>query len=560
MTVSRFVSRIVSHRLGLATLLWLVLLPFAAPAGAHSEAAPAAASAAATALEPRVEAASADVELLGIVDGLRLVVYVDHFATNVPIDGAKLSVERAGQSFDAQPLGDGVYRFELPWLAMPGSHPLLFTLVSAELSDLLTATLDLPGEAGGSGAAVPALHWLEHAWDGRWRAATIVLGAVVLVVLAWVVVSARRRRALLPALLVLILPAVLLPALPAQAHESAPAPVAASPKQPSRLSDGSVFVPMLAQRAIGLRTRVGEASTVPVSIELSGRVVPDPAASGLVQAPVAGRLEPGPDGLPYPGRRVARGAVLAWVVPTVSAVDRSARQAELASLDAQVEIARARSERYAQLVGSIPQRDIDAARTEAQALLQRRSALASGLSGRIALVAPVSGVVATAEAANGQVVDARDLLFRIVDPSRLMVEAIGYDTALAATVTGGSALATDGRAVRLEWLGSGGQLREQALPMLFRVAPGSPPLVVGERLRVVAATRSTRSGIVLPASSVTRAASGETVAWVQSSAERFTPARVAAVALDAERVVVTSGLEPGLRVVTAAAGLLSQIR
>ncbi len=561
MTVSRFVSRFVSHRLGLAALLCLLLLPFAAPVGAHSEAAPAAASAAATAIEPRVEASSADVELLGIVDGLRLVVYVDHFATNVPIDGAKLSVERGGQSFDAQPLGDGVYRFELPWLATPGSHPLLFTLVAAELSDLLTATLDLPGEAGGSGAAVPALHWLEHAGDGRWGTAATVLGAVVLVVLAWVVVSARRRRrALLPALLVLILPTVLLPALPAQAHESAPAPVAASPKQPSRLSDGSVFVPMPAQRAIGLRTRVGAASTVPVSIELSGMVVPDPAASGLVQAPVAGRLEPGPDGLPYPGRRVARGAVLAWVVPTVSAVDRSARQAELASLDAQVEIARARSERYAQLVGSIPQRDIDAARTEAQALLQRRSALASGLSGRIALVAPVSGVVATAEAANGQVVDARDLLFRIVDPSRLMVEAIGYDTALAATVTGGSALATDGRAVRLEWLGSGGQLREQALPMLFRVAPGSPPLVVGERLRVVAATRSTRSGIVLPASSVTRAASGETVAWVQSSAERFTPARVAAVALDAERVVVTSGLEPGQRVVTAAAGLLSQIR
>ena len=555
-------SRAMLSAMRVMMLAVLVHLAGASGALAHSEAAPAAAAVpAASVLEPRGEVATADVELLGIVEGLRLIVYLDHYATNVPIDGAKLSLERNGESVDAQPAGEGAYRFDLPWLATPGTHDLLFTVITADLSDLLTATLDIPLPAGAPDGAQPA-HLLPGAGLQVRYWIAIGLGAVALVAFAVIARSARRRRSpgALAVLLLLGASAMTVPDRPAHAHEAAPAPASGSPKQPSRLPDGSVFVPMPAQRAIGLRTQVGESVTVPVSFELAGTVVADPAASGLVQAPVAGRLEPGPAGLPHAGQRVARGAVLAWLVPTIGVVERSARQADLAELDARIEIARARSERYEQLAGSIPQRDIDAARTEAGSLVQRRSAMAAGVSGRTALVAPVSGVVSTTNAASGQVVDARDLLFRIVDPSRLMVEALGYDAATAAGVAGGSAVAADGRAIPLAWVGAAGQLREQVLPMLFRVGAGAPPLVVGERLRMIATTRGTRTGIVLPAASVVRASNGETVVWVQASAERFAPARVSAQALDAGRVVVTAGLEADQRVVTAAASLLAQIR
>jgi hypothetical protein len=527
-----------------------LLLTSSVPLRAHSEAAPAASGAvAASVLEPRVEAASTDVELLGIVEGSRLVVHVDRFATNEPIDGAKLSLERNGTSFDGKPIGEGAYLFELPWLSTPGSHELLFTLVAGDLSDLLIGTLEIPGpdaRAGTGAGSVPV---------------PLLSALAALLALALIIRSARRRRQS-GALAALLLAgcAMVLPEGPAQAHESAPAPATGSPKQPSRLPDASVFVPMPAQRAIGLRTQLTRMSTAQGSVELTGTVVADPRASGLVQAPVSGRIEPGPDGLPHAGQRVARGAVLAWLVPTVGVVERSARQAELADLDARIEIARARSERYQQLTGSIPQRDIDAARTEAAALVQRRSAMASGLSSRIALVAPVSGLVSTADAASGQVVDARDLLFRIVDPGRLMVEALGYDASLATGITGGSALTADGRAIALVWVGAAGQLREQALPLLFRVGAGAPALVVGERLRVIAAMRDMRTGIVLPAASLVRAANGEPVVWVQSSAERFMPTRVTAQVLDADRIVVSAGLQPEQRVVTASASLLAQIR
>ena len=561
-------SRVLPTRVLRASVLGLLLLTASVQLQAHSEAAPAGSGAvAASVLEPRVAAASTDVELLGIVEGSRLVVHVDRFETNEPIDGAKLSLERNGTSFDGKPIGEGAYLFELPWLSTPGSHELLFTLVAADLSDLLTGTLEIPephARAGTGAGSVPvpllsALAARTGLSDRHLLAA--LLGLTALLALALIIRSARRRRRS-GALAALLLAgcALVMPEGPAQAHESAPAPATGSPKQPSRLPDASVFVPMPAQRAIGLRTQLTRMSTAPGSMELTGTVVADPRASGLVQAPVSGRIEPGPDGLPHAGQRVARGAVLAWLVPTVGVVERSARQAELADLDARIEIARARSERYQQLTGSIPQRDIDAARTEAAALVQRRSAMASGLSSRIALVAPVSGLVSTADAASGQVVDARDLLFRIVDPGRLMVEALGYDASLATGITGGSALTADGRAIALAWVGAAGQLREQVLPLLFRVGAGTPTLVVGERLRVIAATRDTRTGIVLPAASLVRAANGEPVVWVQSSAERFMPTRVTAQALDADRIVVTAGLQPEQRVVTASASLLAQIR
>ena len=561
-------SRVLPTRVLRASVLGLLLLTASVQLQAHSEAAPAGSGAvAASVLEPRVAAASTDVELLGIVEGSRLVVHVDRFETNEPIDGAKLSLERNGTSFDGKPIGEGAYLFELPWLSTPGSHELLFTLVAADLSDLLTGTLEIPephARAGTGAGSVPvpllsALAARTGLSDRHLLAA--LLGLTALLALALIIRSARRRRRS-GALAALLLAgcALVMPEGPAQAHESAPAPATGSPKQPSRLPDASVFVPMPAQRAIGLRTQLTRTSTAQGSVELTGTVVADPRASGLVQAPVSGRIEPGPDGLPHAGQRVARGAVLAWLVPTVGVVERSARQAELADLDARIEIARARSERYQQLTGSIPQRDIDAARTEAAALVQRRSAMASGLSSRIALVAPVSGLVSTADAASGQVVDARDLLFRIVDPGRLMVEALGYDASLATGITGGSALTADGRAIALAWVGAAGQLREQVLPLLFRVGAGTPTLVVGERLRVIAATRDTRTGIVLPAASLVRAANGEPVVWVQSSAERFMPTRVTAQALDADRIVVTAGLQPEQRVVTASASLLAQIR
>jgi hypothetical protein len=84
------------------------------------------------------------------------------------------------------------------------------------------------------------------------------------------------------------------------------------------------------------------------------------------------------------------------------------------------------------------------------------------------LRAPVSGVIGAASVVAGQVVEAKEILFEVIDPARLAVEALAYDAALAEGIAAASA-PLPGGALELQFVGGGRQLREQAIPLLFRV-------------------------------------------------------------------------------------------
>ena len=88
------------------------------------------------------------------------------------------------------------------------------------------------------------------------------------------------------------------PSYAGEGHDHGSAPATASTNGPQRMADGSVFLPKPAQRQLQVRTAVAEASELPRSFELNGRVLMDPNAGGKVQPINAGRIEPGPNGLP----------------------------------------------------------------------------------------------------------------------------------------------------------------------------------------------------------------------------------------------------------------------
>jgi hypothetical protein len=67
----------------------------------HGDAAPAAAG---TAL-PRFAAVSETFELVGVLDGKQVTLYLDRFADNAPVRGAKIELEIAGAKFNAQAHG-----------------------------------------------------------------------------------------------------------------------------------------------------------------------------------------------------------------------------------------------------------------------------------------------------------------------------------------------------------------------------------------------------------------------------------------------------------------------
>ena len=159
----------------------------------------------------------------------------------------------------------------------------------------------------------------------------------------------------------------------------------------------------------------------------------------------------------------------------------------------------------------------------------------------------------------GQVVDAKEILFEVVDPSRLSVEALAYDTALTGSMAQASA-AVPGGHLDLKYVGTGRQLREQALVLLFRVQPGSAAVSVGQPVTVQASTARSVHGAALARTAVIKTASGESAVWVHTEAERFVQRKVTAEPLSATELVVTHGVGQGDRVVTDGAGLLAQVR
>lgn len=340
------------------------------------------------------------------------------------------------------------------------------------------------------------------------------------------------------------------------------APAATNANAPKRLPDGDVFLPKQSQRQLGVRTVVASQASLPKTLELSGRVVMDPNAGGRVQASIAGRIEAGAKGFPALGQSVRKGEVLAMVRASASPIERANQVAQSAELRAQLDQAQRRVSRFAQLEGSIAQKDRDAAQSDVFSLQQRLAAVQASVSATESLVAPVAGVISASNAVAGQVIEARELLFEIIDPARLTVEANAFDASLIGNIAGASVgVPGSNSSIPLQFAGAGRSLREGAIPLQFRTTGKSPlPLAVHQPVKVIVQTKEQVQGFAVPASAIAKNPSNQDIVWVHTAAEVFAPRTVRSVALDGARVSVLDGLKAGDRVVTQGAALINQVR
>lgn len=531
----------------------------------HGDEAPAPIAATA-ASGPRLELKSPDVELLGMLRDGKLTLYVDRYASNEPIRNARIELESNGRKVQAQAEKDGSYTAAADWLKQPGKHEVVASVEADGLEDLLIGTL----EVSGTKSEARGRAWLGTA---KWAAGGVAAAILLAVLFRFL----RRRKGVAASVLLPLLAAFLLGghSNPGFAHgdedhgdkpKDTPAAAAvnnvpaAAQAAPVRLPDGSIFAPKPVQRLLGIRTVLGEPRGIAQTVELNGHVSADPNFSGRVQSSQSGRIAAPAGGFPTLGMKVDKGQTLAWIEPAASNIEKGNQQAQLAELSSSLVLAERRAERLEQLVGSLPQKEIDAARAEAASLKARKAAVAASLFQREALRAPVSGVISRADVVAGQVVEAREILFEVIDPSRLRVEAVAYDTALAGQVAGASGMTAGNQPLALAFIGLSHQLREQALPMQFAVKPPLPTLSVSQPVKVLVQTRQTIRGIPVPQGSVMKNSSGEVIVWLHASAERFVPQKVKAQPLDPNTVAVLEGLHDGDRVVTQGAALLSQIR
>lgn len=532
----------------------LALAVFLAPAAAHEghdhDAPPPPASVVSA---PRAEAFSDSVELVAVARGPVVEIYLDDFRTNAPIEGATVEVETPDGPVSAVAAPGQPYRVAAPWAVRPGSHGLIVTVMAAGVLDVLPVSLTIPAPveraaAGGLiGAARAALagQALAVAALGGWVAfALVFLGGMATM---WLLL--RRRRAGPGVALLLVLAA-------APALAQTPPPVVRD--QAQRLPDGTVFVPKASQRILAIRTEVAATAAHARMVELPGRIVADPDASGYVQAAVSGRPSAPPGGFPRLGAPVRAGEVLALVTPPFQAIDTSNIRQRAGEIDQQIAITERRLSRLRSLGDVVARSQVEEAEIELRGLRGRRGSLDQVRREPEALVAPINGVIAVASAAAGRIAETNAVVFQVVDPTRLWVEALHFEAAAAA----GDATARlpGGRVLRLAYRGSGLAGAGQAVPVHFAVQGDVAGLPIGQLVTVLAQTGGAQEGMALPREAVLRGPSGVAIVYEHSAAEQFRPHEVRIEHLDGARVLVVAGLRPGQRIVTQGAELLNQIR
>jgi len=167
-----------------ATLLALIItllspLAMAGPGHDHGEAAP---SAQGTAL-PRFVAVSEDLEMVGIVNGKQLTLYLDRFTDNSPVNDAQIDIEIAGNTYKAAKHGEGEYEVTLKDTLKPGVTAITATIQAGELNDLLAAELDLHADEE------------QPSHRASWKGIALWTGAGLFVLLALSAVVRFRQQA-----------------------------------------------------------------------------------------------------------------------------------------------------------------------------------------------------------------------------------------------------------------------------------------------------------------------------------------------------------------------------
>ena len=438
----------------------------------------------ATAGTPRIALHSDAYELVGVLRGARLTLFLDRYAGNEPVVDARIAVS-IGTSGDvaATAAPDGTYLVSSEQLVGTGPLELVFAITHAQGGDLLIGTLErsaTPAAAsaadGGRGARLQAANLLIA---GKQEPSLYLASGGALAFGLLLGVALRSARLAVPtiglAVLLLIAGAALATAHEGHDHGEAAKAVLPGGDAPRRLADGAVFAPKGTQRLLGVRTQVTRLEEARRSVTLAGRVIADPNRSGQVQSITGGRIVAPEAGLPRLGQVVRRGDVLASVEQAVPQADRTTIAERVGEIEQQIAMVETRLKRLRGLADRAiaPQSQVIDAETELAGLMRRRE-----IVGRIriepeVLRAPLDGVVTAVRVVAGQVVGSQDVLFQVLDPGGLWVEALSYGDVDLSQLGGASALLPGGQPLRLSFRGFGRTLQQQATLVQFAVE-GAP--------------------------------------------------------------------------------------
>src|SRR5215208_3919160 len=514
---------------------------------------------------PRLSTSSEAYELVAVLDGGRLTIYLDRFEDNAPLTDAMIVVSIDGEAVAAEPATDNTYVLTSGLFSGKSSVELVFDIKASEADDLLIGTLVLPAKST-TGTGSDSRSWLGRIWTALRHGIDDHLALLGFALFVGAALGLAIRHRVFRATVILLVAIPLMGRIAdahAGHHDAEDATALVAPGDTARrLPGGQVFVPKPMQRVLDVRTVIAKPQTVAKSTVLVGRVITNPNRSGVVQSINGGRIIAPEPGLPRLGQTVSKGDVLASIEPAMPVADRTTISERSGELEQMIAVAEAKLRRLRPLAdrGVTPQSQIADAETELEGLYRRRDVIRETRIAPEVLRAPIDGVIASSRVVSGQVVQAQDMLFQIVDPMSLWVEAFNYGEIDPATLKHATAAGTGSRPMKLSFQGWSRALQQQATIVQFAIVDPPETIRVGQPVTVTAQQSDSVSGTIISRDAVVRGSNGEAIVWSHIGPEQFEARPVRTEPFDAASVLVAAGVTHGERIVVRGAELINQIR
>ena len=330
---------------------------------------------------------------------------------------------------------------------------------------------------------------------------------------------------------------------------------------PRKLPDGTVFIPISAQRIFNFRTKIGSITSATKALSLPGKVTISPNASFKIQTAHNGIFTLENRNYIFEGQSVKKGDIIGVLQPTLTLLERADIDAQIQHLTNAVDLYQKRIERLAEVYFVRYRKSrMEQLRIEMEGNRSELKILVRAIDKKFIIRSTIDGFVSHLPISSGEYVERGQTIAEIINPTALRVTAYSFDSSLAQSLPKASAKTMEGVGIELKPIGAGRIMANQNLPIHFEITSKNHKLVAGAPVIVnVIIPQTNIKGIAVPKESIHVLPSGQKIIWERLSSEKFLAHHVETTSINLNEAMITTYLGRSMRFVVQGTNALNQI-
>lgn len=329
-------------------------------------------------------------------------------------------------------------------------------------------------------------------------------------------------------------------------------------------SPSGIIVPKELQLHLNITTEKAIERSLGKTIRLMGHVISDPSGYARLQATQNARILNDPESpLPLPGQKVQKDQVILSLQPTLGKTETSDQKTVLYKIESEIIQLRKDVERKEKLGQYAVKKDLDNAKTELERSIKQKEEIINKTFKPEYLRSPLEGIISDLHVRHGEIVTPDKTIVEIVDPSKLMIEALLFDSTLSDEIVKGFArlpLYPD-KNLPLEILGVSPKVNkeDQAIHILFKAKDSDPSIKLDMVIEVMAELKSSKPTLTIPKNAIIEDRTGTWV-FVKINPETFEPRKVRVNQYIEQYAEIIDGIRSGEIIVINGAYLLQHAK